>query len=130
MPLEASSASAPDVEALLRSSATAAKPCFVVVYASLGADGMSWCGDCRDAEPFVTRKFADSEDVVRIVYAGQRDEWRSADNQWRQAPFSVRYLPTLVKVTGDGRWEQLVEADVSNQEKLDAFVGGAQKGDL
>ncbi|KAK2625987.1 hypothetical protein QTJ16_004249 [Diplocarpon rosae] len=128
MPLHVSSEPASAVEAFLESSATASRPSFLVVYASRGADGQSWCGDCRDAEPVVNSKFADGEAVVKIVYAGQRDEWRSAENPWRRAPFSITNLPTLVKVAGDGRWERLVEADVANQEKLDAFVGDAQRG--
>ncbi|PBP15698.1 hypothetical protein BUE80_DR013420 [Diplocarpon rosae] len=127
MPLQVSSEPASAVEAWLESSATASKPSFLVVYASLGADDQSWCGDCRDAEPFVNSKFAESKEVVKIVYAGQRDEWRSAENQWRRAPFSITNLPTLVKVAGDGKWERLVEADVANQKKLDAFVGDAYK---
>jgi uncharacterized protein (DUF736 family) len=49
------------------------KPSFLVVYASL-TNGRSWCGDCRNAEPFVNKKFADNPDVVRVVYAGQSHE--------------------------------------------------------
>jgi hypothetical protein len=33
-----------------------------------------WCGDCRDAEPFVNKKFENSVENVRIVYAGKKDE--------------------------------------------------------
>ncbi|KAJ5039028.1 uncharacterized protein L3040_006700 [Drepanopeziza brunnea f. sp. 'multigermtubi'] len=113
MPLQVTSETPSEVEAFLTSSATPSKPSFLVVYASLDPSGKSWCGDCRVAESFVNRKFADRElDVVRVVYAGQRDE----------APFSITNLPTLVKVT-DGKWEKLVEADVYDQKKLDAFVG-------
>jgi hypothetical protein len=72
MPLKVTSESPSEVEAFLKSTA---KPSFLVVYASLDSTGKSWCGDCRVAESFVNRKFADREpDVVRIVYAGQRDE--------------------------------------------------------
>jgi hypothetical protein len=28
--------------------------------------------------------------------------WRKVDNPWRQAPFSVTNLPTIIKVTADG----------------------------
>ncbi|EKD17580.1 hypothetical protein MBM_04441 [Drepanopeziza brunnea f. sp. 'multigermtubi' MB_m1] len=123
MPLQVTSETPSEVEAFLTSSATPSKPSFLVVYASLDPSGKSWCGDCRVAESFVNRKFADRElDVVRVVYAGQRDEWRDQNNPWRRAPFSITNLPTLVKVT-DGKWEKLVEADVYDQKKLDAFVG-------
>ncbi|KAH6712370.1 hypothetical protein BKA61DRAFT_657752 [Leptodontidium sp. MPI-SDFR-AT-0119] len=122
MPLKVSSESPSELAASLKTSATASKPSFVVVYASL-VNGKSWCGDCRDAESFVNSKFASGEDVVKVVYAGQRDEWRKQDNPWRAAPFKITNLPTLVKVTAEGNFEKLVEADVYNQRKLDAFVG-------
>ncbi|TVY84084.1 Thioredoxin-like protein Clot [Lachnellula suecica] len=119
MPIKVSNESP---EALVESfQSSSIKPSFVVVYASL-TDGRSWCGDCRAAEPLVNAKFADRTDVLKVVYAGQRDEWRKADNQWKKAPFSVTNLPTLIKVTND-EWEQLVEEDVYDQKKLDAFVG-------
>ncbi|KAG4441430.1 hypothetical protein IFR05_003117 [Cadophora sp. M221] len=122
MPLKVSSESPSELAASLKAGATPSKPAFVVVYASL-VNGKSWCGDCRDAESFVNSKFASGEDVVKVVYAGQRDEWRKQDNPWRVAPFKITNLPTLVKVTAEGNFEKLVEADVYNQRKLDAFVG-------
>ncbi|KAK0121815.1 hypothetical protein ONS95_010098 [Cadophora gregata] len=122
MPLKVSSESPSELEASLKATATTSKPAFFIVYASL-VNGKSWCGDCRDAESFVNSKFASGEDVVKVVYAGQRDEWRKQDNPWRADPFKITNLPTLVKVTADGNVEKLVEADVYNQRKLDAFVG-------
>ena len=71
MPLQVSTESPAAVAESLQLSST--KPSFLVVYASL-TNGRSWCGDCRQAEPFVNAKFADSPDVVKVVYAGQRDE--------------------------------------------------------
>ena len=73
MPLKISSESPSELEALLKATATASKPAFAIFYASL-TNGKSWCGDCRDAESFVNSKFANGEDVVKVVYAGQRDE--------------------------------------------------------
>jgi thiol-disulfide isomerase/thioredoxin len=72
MPLQVSAESSAAIAESLKSSGS--KPSFLVVYASL-ANGSSWCGDCRSAEPYVNAKFANSADVVRIVYAGQRDEY-------------------------------------------------------
>ncbi|KAG9235392.1 hypothetical protein BJ875DRAFT_459242 [Amylocarpus encephaloides] len=119
MPLHVSTAT-PEAIATTLESSPCQKPSYLVVYASL-MDGRSWCGDCRDAETFVNAKFADSPHVVTVVYAGQREEWRQTDNPWRQAPFSITALPTIVKVL-DEKWEYLVEGDVYDQEKLDAFV--------
>lgn len=65
--------------------------------------------------------------------------WRSPDNAWRK--FGTPALPTLYKVTSDGvsavffffpsrtqnadgsqAWSKLVEAEVYDLKKLDAFV--------
>ncbi|CZT07309.1 hypothetical protein WAI453_013000 [Rhynchosporium graminicola] len=123
MPLEISTESPSELLASLKASATSSsKPSFAIIYASL-TDGRSWCGDCRDAEPFVDRKFAEGEEAVKVVYAGQRDEWRKQDNPWKAAPFEIEALPTLVKYTVEGNVEKLVEAEVYDQRKLDGFVG-------
>jgi hypothetical protein len=53
--------------------ASSSKPAFLVVYASLTGN-RSWCGDCRAAEPFVNKKFGVTEDVAKVVYAGQPAE--------------------------------------------------------
>ncbi|TVY38429.1 Thioredoxin-like protein [Lachnellula occidentalis] len=119
MPLQVSTESPSTIAHSLKSSSSTSS--FLVVYAS-EIDGRSWCGDCREAEPLVDAKFVDRAEVVKVVFAGQKDEWRKADNPWRQAPFSVTNLPTLIKVTGK-EWERLVEEDVYDQKKLDAFVG-------
>ncbi|RFU24550.1 hypothetical protein B7463_g11782, partial [Scytalidium lignicola] len=98
------------------------KPVYVVVYSSV-TGGSFWCGDCRRAEAFVNAKFANAApETVKVVHAGQRDEWRAKDNAWRQKPFSVTAIPTIIKATGKGNLERLVEADVYDQAKLDAFV--------
>ncbi|KAL2064282.1 hypothetical protein VTL71DRAFT_4776 [Oculimacula yallundae] len=123
MPLKISSQSPSELLASIKASTTtSSKPTFAIIYASL-TNGKSWCGDCRDAESFVNGKFASGGDVVSVVYAGQRDEWRKLDNPWRAEPFEIAKLPTLVKYTVDGNIEKLVEADVYDQRKLDDFVG-------
>ncbi|KAH8817286.1 hypothetical protein F5884DRAFT_247180 [Xylogone sp. PMI_703] len=97
-------------------------PVYVVVYSS-ATGGSFWCGDCRRAEPLVNAKFTSAAPgTVKVVHAGQRDEWRSKDNIWRQEPFLVTALPTIIKTTSSGHLERLVEEDVYDQAKLDAFV--------
>jgi hypothetical protein len=70
-----------------------------------------------------------------------RGRWRDLSNVFRQDPFRVTNLPTIIKVTADGvslgyglrfailnineriqEWVRLVEADVNDQKKLAAFV--------
>jgi len=71
MPLQISTESPDAVAKCLQG--TPSRPSFLVVYASL-TNGRSWCGDCRNAEPFLSSKFAESKDVVTVVYAGQQAE--------------------------------------------------------
>ncbi|KAF6845206.1 thioredoxin-like protein 5 [Colletotrichum musicola] len=123
MPVITTKDSAPAVAAALKAEASeTGKPAYLVVYAS-HRNGRSWCGDCTAAEPYIEKKFGGDAETVRVVYAGLPDEWRTKDNAWRQAPFNVTNLPTLIKVSGNNKWEKLVEADVYDQNKLDAFVG-------
>ncbi|TDZ25882.1 Thioredoxin-like protein Clot [Colletotrichum orbiculare MAFF 240422] len=127
MPVITTKEPASAVAAALVAEASDSRPAYLVVYAS-HRNGRSWCGDCTAAEPYIEKKFAgDHADTVRVVYAGLPEEWRTKDNQWRQAPFNVTNLPTLIKVTGEKKWEKLVEADVYDQKKLDAFVGGSSR---
>ncbi|KAH7050191.1 hypothetical protein B0J12DRAFT_663499 [Macrophomina phaseolina] len=123
MPLTTSTASPHDLAKTLESDAAATGTGFLVVYAS-HVDGQSWCGDCRAAEPVVEKKFGDKfGERAWVVFAGDKAEWRTPENVWRKKPFEITHLPTLVKVTAEGKWEKLVEGDVYNQRKLDAFVG-------
>jgi thiol-disulfide isomerase/thioredoxin len=101
MPIQVTSDPPFSVATTLKANATPTHASFLVVYASL-LDGKSWCPDCRQAEPVFNKVFESKPDAVRIVYAGQRAEWKDPANPWRQAPFSVKGVPTLIKVTADG----------------------------
>ncbi|KAF3765578.1 hypothetical protein M406DRAFT_105884 [Cryphonectria parasitica EP155] len=103
------------------SQAAASKiPQFLIIYANI-VDGKSWCGDCRVAEPLVNKKFPQGGPKrLGIYYAGDRETWRKSDNPWRK--FGVPALPTLYKVTPDGTWSKLVEAEVYDEKKLNEFV--------
>ena len=75
MPLQISTNSPIALASALQTGAAAtAKPAYLVVYASL-TNGKSWCGDCRDAEPLVQKKFEGGDQIVTVIYAGQRDEY-------------------------------------------------------
>ncbi|GKT50387.1 thiosulfate sulfurtransferase RDL2, mitochondrial [Colletotrichum spaethianum] len=123
MPVITTKEPASAVAETLKAEASEAKPAYLVVYAS-HRNGRSWCGDCTAAEPYIEKKFGGDDNTVRVVYAGLPEEWRTKENPWRQAPFNVTNLPTLIKVSGEKKWEKLVEADVYDQKKLDSFVGG------
>ncbi|KAB2569383.1 hypothetical protein BFW01_g984 [Lasiodiplodia theobromae] len=129
MPLTESTASPKELAETLKNDAKdSGASSFVAVYASHVATpaggSQSWCGDCIAAEPLVEKKFGGKfGEKCWVVWAGDKAEWRTPDNVWRKAPFSITNLPTLIKVTPEGKWEKLVEGDVYNQRKLDAFVG-------
>jgi len=74
MPLKTTSLSPADLASALKQSQQAtAKPQYVIFYASL-TDGRSWCGDCRDAEPLVNKKFGNGDEEVLVVYVGLKEE--------------------------------------------------------
>ncbi|QDS72533.1 hypothetical protein FKW77_000319 [Venturia effusa] len=121
-------------------------PKYLVVYASpRPADGLSWCGDCRRAEPLISEKLVgEREGRVRVVLAGDEGEWRSPTNPYRKSPFLITALPTIIKVTqqqhasenhcctdgqcsideeADGTvWTRLVEEDCFDEGKLEEFL--------
>jgi hypothetical protein len=44
---------------------------YIIFYASVDpSTGKSWCGDCRDAEPFIERKFGEEGRDVDVVFVG------------------------------------------------------------
>ena len=63
--------------------------------------------------------------------------WKNPKNPYRQSPFLIEKLPTIVKVSEAGvsggqcwidddadhmEWTRLVEGDCYDQKKLDAFI--------
>jgi hypothetical protein len=74
MPLEVSKDSPDAIKAFLEASNEKSK--YLVVYASpRPTDGLSWCGDCRRAEPFINKKFSAHPGQVKAVYVGSEAEY-------------------------------------------------------
>ncbi|KAH6676309.1 hypothetical protein B0J14DRAFT_352013 [Halenospora varia] len=114
------------IAALLKS---APKPAYLIVLSSFAENGSYWCSDCRTADPYIREKFDNEEGFAKVVYAGSKAEWRDLGNPWRQAPFSVTHLPTIIKITEDKRtFERLIEDECYNQQILDAFVDVEKSG--
>lgn len=81
MPIPISTSPPTDQNAFLESPP---HPKFLVVYASpRPADGLSWCGDCRRAEPLISKKLGGKvgdggeggSESVRVVMAGSEVEY-------------------------------------------------------
>jgi len=91
---------------------------YVIFYASRGRDGVMWCPDCRAVEDFVKETFeAEGAPTAEIIYVGQRDEWKTPRNRWRQQPWNIQNIPTIVRVKDN---ERLVEGEI--EDKLQDFI--------
>lgn len=73
---------------------------YVVYFASPENGQSSWCPDCRNALPALKNVFgADSAPSAYVIQAGTRAEWRgNPNNKWRNAPYNIDCLPTIVRV--------------------------------
>ncbi|THV44189.1 hypothetical protein BGAL_0706g00020 [Botrytis galanthina] len=115
-------------EVLQKDLSGSTKPQYVIFFASLKPEtNESWCGDCRSAEGPLTEKLhvAAKENRVKLIYGGSQAEWRDLSpgkkSLWRDEPWGIDRLPTVVKITGE-KWEKLIEEDCYNDKKLSAFV--------
>lgn len=73
---------------------------YVVYFASPENGQSSWCPDCRNALPALKSVFgAESAPSAYVIQAGTRAEWRgNPNNKWRNAPYNIDCLPTIVRV--------------------------------
>ncbi|PQE06968.1 Thioredoxin 5 protein [Rutstroemia sp. NJR-2017a WRK4] len=127
MPLPFPQPTTTDPQTLSQTLPTNSKPQYLIFFASLvPPNNQSWCGDCRNAEQPLLKYLGGQvleEERVRLVYVGDRERWRSTSprNEWKDEPWGIEKLPTVVKVTKEG-WEKLVEEDCYDEGKLRAFV--------
>jgi len=97
------------------------KESFVVFYASRNDDGVMWCPDCRAVEELVKETFeAEDSPSAIIIYVGQRDEWKTSKNRWRQQPWDIQSIPTIVRISDE---ERLVEGEITKRKLLDFIKG-------
>ncbi|ORY75960.1 hypothetical protein BCR35DRAFT_306015 [Leucosporidium creatinivorum] len=101
---------------------------FLIFIASHEERGRPWCRDCEAAEPIIAKSVKPQESTV--VWVGSREEWNKDDNVWRQAPFNVYRVPTILKVEpGTGTVSErvsiarkVVEAEILEGKVLRAFL--------
>jgi len=79
----------------------------LVFFSSRNEEGRMWCPDCRDVEQLIqdTFKTPDSPPAL-IVYVGQRSEWKTPSNPFRNDPFHLRAIPTVIRVDDGARLEE------------------------
>ncbi|SCZ89157.1 BZ3500_MvSof-1268-A1-R1_Chr1-1g00995 [Microbotryum saponariae] len=126
-----------DAASVLASLPLDSKRHMLVFLASHEERGRPWCRDCEAAEPLIV-KYLDEKNST-VIWVGSREEWTKPDNVWRQKPWNVQRVPTLIKieastsanVTGQespsiedriSNAPHLVEADILEGSKLRGFV--------
>ncbi|KAM0790684.1 hypothetical protein ACM66B_004543 [Microbotryomycetes sp. NB124-2] len=91
--------------------------------------GRPWCRDCENAQPYISNYIKPLESTT--IYVGSRDEWNKPDNTWRQAPFNVERVPTVLKVepvehveasTKIQHASRIVEGDILDDHKMRMFA--------
>jgi len=96
----------------------------VIFYASRDENQTMWCPDCSVIEADVAAAFEKVDG--RIVYVGNRSEWKTEKNRYRQPPWNVQGVPTIVRLNEDGEeMGRLTEDEIRDEEKLRMFVGSA-----
>ncbi|KAM0790685.1 hypothetical protein ACM66B_004543 [Microbotryomycetes sp. NB124-2] len=85
--------------------------------------------DCENAQPYISNYIKPLESTT--IYVGSRDEWNKPDNTWRQAPFNVERVPTVLKVepvehveasTKIQHASRIVEGDILDDHKMRMFA--------
>jgi len=56
------------------------------------------------------------------VYVGNRDEWKTAENQYRQRPWKIEGVPTIVHLKDGKETGRLTEREIRDKERLGRFV--------
>ncbi|KAH9816148.1 hypothetical protein DFH28DRAFT_1125587 [Melampsora americana] len=106
---------------------------FIIFYSSHNSNnGQMWCKDCVRFQEnlidfFKNEKYQTLQDQLIYVYVGEQDQWRSSDNVYKQSPWSITKLPTILKISPDEKPlhervspfdSRLVEDEANDQEKL------------
>ncbi|KAF9055842.1 hypothetical protein BJ165DRAFT_1521811 [Panaeolus papilionaceus] len=93
---------------------------FVIFYSSI-VDGKLWCPDCVAVDNLVKEVFSEDGPAALIVYVGDRTQWRTPSNVYRNAPWHISNIPTIVKQEGGHEVARLSD-DREILQKLRAFV--------
>ncbi|KAM0755585.1 hypothetical protein T439DRAFT_320285 [Meredithblackwellia eburnea MCA 4105] len=100
---------------------------YLLFSSSLEERGRPWCRDCEAAQGPLAAVIPDN--ASSIVYVGDRETWNKPENPWKQAPFNIERIPTILKLKGEGsiedkitRANRLVEAEILEGSILRAFI--------
>ncbi|EAU92534.1 hypothetical protein CC1G_06545 [Coprinopsis cinerea okayama7 len=94
---------------------------YLIFYASV-VDGKMWCPDCVDVDPLIQEAFSgEDKPGALLVYVGNRTQWKTPSNIFRQAPWKVTGVPAIVKVKDGHPGERIVEGEIT-RDRLAEFV--------
>ncbi|KAF8971733.1 hypothetical protein BDZ97DRAFT_1141472 [Flammula alnicola] len=95
---------------------------YIIFYSSI-VHGEMWCPDCRAVEQLVKETFSneDSGPEGLIVYVGDRTQWKTPSNIYRQEPWHISSVPTIVKLIDGKEVSRLVD-DAAILKELATFV--------
>jgi len=94
---------------------------FIIFYSSITDDGQMWCPECRAVEALVRNTFADDGPAALVVYVGSKTQWKSPSNIYRQEPWKITNVPTIVRLRAGQEVDRLA-ADSEIIEGLSEFV--------
>ena len=91
---------------------------YLVFYADPDGSSVSWCPDCRYAEPVLQKHFP-SNSVIVYCYVGNPRAWKDRGNVFRtDLTYALTRVPTVIHVrTG----QRLVEGQCAKEDVVKAF---------
>jgi len=91
---------------------------YVVFYADPDANSVSWCPDCRNAEPVLKSNFP-SDAVIVYCYVGDRPTWKDQGNAFRtDTAYALTSVPTVINMQSGKR---IVESQCIKESVVKAF---------
>ncbi|SPO25487.1 uncharacterized protein UTRI_03091_B [Ustilago trichophora] len=96
----------------------AGKPRFFIFFSS---GNPPWCPDCVDAQPAVEKVFGGSAVDGHIVLVGERPEWKTPENKFRQE-YAIKCIPTITKVVDGKEVARLEDSECKDAGTVSAFV--------
>ncbi|OXG19425.1 hypothetical protein C366_02271 [Cryptococcus neoformans Tu401-1] len=94
---------------------------YIVFYSNI-VDGQMWCPDCRAVENVVKEAFdAPDKPNAAIFWVGNRQEWRTPNNQAR-TEWNVNSVPTILRLENGKETGRLVEDEILDKARLQAFI--------
>jgi len=99
-----------------------------------------WCPDCVAVEALLCNTFkmidttspeqpkptsegsSSSKPRAKIIYVGNKQAWKTPENEYRHLPYQLTAIPTVLKLDGDRIIARIVEDDILDTQKLAKFL--------